>query len=121
MQSYNIFRPTMASVNHIALRIPAQKRLARVLKAAVSTVARSAGVPRGRADAFASTVARRFAGLAGREGAAERDFRIGLDPAPEGLEVRIAEGAGGRASVLRLGKPRAARRPAARRPSRRRS
>lgn len=105
----------MASLDHIGLQIPAEKRLARVVKAAVSVVARGSGIPGGRADTFASTVARRFAVLASGNSSGGGMVSLSLEPALEALEVRLARGARGRSVVLRIRKARAGRRRLARR------
>src|SRR5437879_2823339 len=103
----------MASVNTIALQLSAEKRLARVVKAAVSVVARESGIPGGRAAAFAGAVARRFADLAGKNGSGTKTVNVSLEPAPKGLSVRLGAGSGGRPTVLEVhaGKEKAGPRP----------
>jgi hypothetical protein len=91
----------MASVNTIALQVSAEKRLARVVKAAVAVVARESGVPEGRAAAFAVAVARRFADLAGKN-AIGSTVSISLEPGPSGLSVRLEAGSGRRPAVLEV-------------------
>jgi len=84
----------MASLDRIEVRIPADKRLARVARTAVSILARGAGIPAGRAALFAAVVARRFSGLAS-DGAERPGGTVALtvEPAADGLDVRIRCGA----------------------------
>jgi hypothetical protein len=100
----------MASVDRIEVRFSADKRLARVVRAAVSVAARGAGVPAGRATRLAACAARRFRGLAAR-GAGRTNgkaaIELTLEPAAGGLDVRIWTGAR-RGGVLRV--PEASRR-----------
>jgi hypothetical protein len=93
MRSYNIFRQTMASVDRIEVRISADKRLARVVRAAVSSAARGAGVPAARASRLAGEAVKRFGLLAARGTVRGGTVDLTLEPAAGGLDVRIRSGA----------------------------
>ena len=92
----------MASVDHIALQIPAQRSLARVVRAAVSVAARGSGIPGGRATTFANSVARRFTELAQDDKGAGTMVSLVMEPAPEGLDVAIGAGGASRPRVLKV-------------------
>ena len=95
----------MASVDQIEVRVPADRRLARVVRAAVSHVARGAGIPAGRASVFAGEVARRFTGLAARGPERDEEVALTLEPAAGGVDVRIRQGPR-HGTVLRVRKER---------------
>jgi hypothetical protein len=89
-------------IDRIMVRLPAQPRLASVVKTAVLWEARQCGLTPAEARPLARAVAQSFRSFAGKRGASPHAcVNISLELSPGQLLVRIAEGAGARVVTLR--------------------